>query len=200
MPTTLYGRGATLIGRADWSVCPGQSVDGGGPLDVHRGVESYGQAGVVRHLVWVPHLTRRPTIEEVAMDGSRHLTLTVPETAELLGVSRAFAYTLVARGELPSLRLGRRVVVPRMAIDALVASSVAVDPDGPIRTGNPRATHDNQPDDDNTAIHDTPTPRTNDPQLPRPSTTRIPRPQTREPSHTLAPGVRGSSRRRAGAR
>lgn len=40
------------------------------------------------------------------------LTMSVSEAAKWLGISRAFAYELVARGELPSLRLGRRVLVP----------------------------------------------------------------------------------------
>jgi excisionase family DNA binding protein len=48
------------------------------------------------------------------------LTLSVSQAAKLLGISRAFAYELVARGELPSLRLGRRVVVPRRALEKLV--------------------------------------------------------------------------------
>ena len=48
------------------------------------------------------------------------LTLTVEEAGRLLGISRALAYELVARGELPSLRLGRRIVVPRRALERLV--------------------------------------------------------------------------------
>ena len=48
------------------------------------------------------------------------LTLTVPQAAALLGISRALAYELIARGELPSLRLGRRVVVPRRALQRFV--------------------------------------------------------------------------------
>lgn len=48
------------------------------------------------------------------------LTLTVEEVAALLGISRALGYELVARGELPSLRLGRRIVVPRRALERLV--------------------------------------------------------------------------------
>ncbi|MGH9023547.1 MAG: helix-turn-helix domain-containing protein [Acidimicrobiia bacterium] len=51
---------------------------------------------------------------------TRHLTLTVEEAAQLLGISRALAYELIARHELPSLRLGRRIVVPRRALEALV--------------------------------------------------------------------------------
>ena len=48
------------------------------------------------------------------------LTLSVDEAAALLGISRALAYELIARRELPSLRLGRRVVVPRRALEQLV--------------------------------------------------------------------------------
>jgi hypothetical protein len=35
--------------------------------------------------------------------------------AGLLGISRAVGYELVARDELPSIRLGRRLVVPNVA-------------------------------------------------------------------------------------
>jgi excisionase family DNA binding protein len=48
------------------------------------------------------------------------LTLSVTEAAKVLGISRAFAYELVARGELPSRRFGRRVVVPRKALERLI--------------------------------------------------------------------------------
>jgi excisionase family DNA binding protein len=54
------------------------------------------------------------------MDHEQCLTLTVTQAAERLSISRAFAYELIARGELPYLRLGRRVVVPRAALEALV--------------------------------------------------------------------------------
>jgi excisionase family DNA binding protein len=48
--------------------------------------------------------------------GPERLTLTVEEAARSLGVSRAHAYELAARGEIPTLRLGRRVLVPREAL------------------------------------------------------------------------------------
>src|SRR5438445_7748895 len=48
------------------------------------------------------------------------VVLTVSETAEILGISRAFAYELVARGELPAVKLGRRIVVPKRALDRLL--------------------------------------------------------------------------------
>jgi excisionase family DNA binding protein len=41
--------------------------------------------------------------------------------AGLLGISRGLAYELVNRGELPALRLGRRLVVPISALENLVA-------------------------------------------------------------------------------
>jgi excisionase family DNA binding protein len=43
---------------------------------------------------------------------NRPLTLTVDQTARLLGVSRSTAYELVQTGELECLRLRRRVLVP----------------------------------------------------------------------------------------
>ncbi len=54
------------------------------------------------------------------------LTVTVEEAAAVLGISRAFAYLLVARNELPSLKLGRRVVIPRRALDRLLDVEPAV--------------------------------------------------------------------------
>ena len=54
------------------------------------------------------------------MEDDRRLTVSVEEAGELLGISRAFAYELAARGELPCVRLGRRLLVPRKALDALL--------------------------------------------------------------------------------
>lgn len=54
------------------------------------------------------------------------LTYTVEEAAEALGISRAAAYRCVKRGELRSVQLGRRIVVPVSAVDDLVSSSASV--------------------------------------------------------------------------
>ena len=53
------------------------------------------------------------------------LVWSVEEAGQLLGISRAHAYELVARGELPHLRLGRRVVVPKHAIEVLLARAAS---------------------------------------------------------------------------
>ena len=51
------------------------------------------------------------------------LVYTVAEAGEMLGISRAFAYELVARGELPVIRLGRRLLVPKVGLLALVGQT-----------------------------------------------------------------------------
>ena len=45
-------------------------------------------------------------------------TLTVEEVAEILGIGRNSAYEAIRREEIPTLRLGRRVVVLRTARSA----------------------------------------------------------------------------------
>lgn len=47
---------------------------------------------------------------------SDRLTFTVDEAAAALGISRSAAYECIRRGDIPALRLGRRVVVPREAL------------------------------------------------------------------------------------
>ncbi|MQF69591.1 helix-turn-helix domain-containing protein [SAR202 cluster bacterium AD-804-J14_MRT_500m] len=48
------------------------------------------------------------------------LVLTVDEVAESLGVGRNTAYEAVHRGEIPALRIGRRILVPRAALERLL--------------------------------------------------------------------------------
>ena len=52
------------------------------------------------------------------------LTLTVEEVAEMLGVSRGLAYALARRNELPVpvIKLGRRMVLSRKAVEALLSA------------------------------------------------------------------------------
>ena len=51
-------------------------------------------------------------------------TITVEETAKRLGIGRNTAYEAVKRGEIPSIRIGRRILVPTKALDNLLASNV----------------------------------------------------------------------------
>lgn len=43
-------------------------------------------------------------------------TITVEQTAQLLGLGRTAAYEAARRGEFPTRRLGRRIVVPVPAL------------------------------------------------------------------------------------
>ncbi len=56
-------------------------------------------------------------------------TLTIPEAAERLGISRNGAYEAAKRGEIPTIKIGRLVLVPRVAFDRLVSG------DWPLRGG-----------------------------------------------------------------
>jgi excisionase family DNA binding protein len=49
-------------------------------------------------------------------------TYTVTEAATVLGISRTSAYERVRAGELPALRLGRRIVIARHALEELLGS------------------------------------------------------------------------------
>lgn len=51
---------------------------------------------------------------------AERLVYRVEEVAELLGVSRSTAYDAVRRGELPAVRLGRRLLVPRARLEKLL--------------------------------------------------------------------------------
>ena len=48
------------------------------------------------------------------------LCLSVPETAKVLGISRGLAYELARSGELPVVRFGRRLLVPKIALERML--------------------------------------------------------------------------------
>ena len=48
------------------------------------------------------------------------LCLTVPEAAKLLGISRGLAYQMAQCGKLPAVRFGRRLLVPRGALERML--------------------------------------------------------------------------------
>jgi excisionase family DNA binding protein len=49
-------------------------------------------------------------------------TYKIEEAARLLGVGRNQCYEAVKRGDLPSIRLGKRLLIPRAALDRLLDS------------------------------------------------------------------------------
>jgi excisionase family DNA binding protein len=54
-------------------------------------------------------------------EAPERLTYTVEEAGRLLGICRNSAYQRAAAGEIPTIRLGRRLLVPKAALDRLLA-------------------------------------------------------------------------------
>ncbi len=50
------------------------------------------------------------------------LTITVEDAARLLGIGRGTAYEAARRGDLPVIRMGRRLLVPRARLFELVGA------------------------------------------------------------------------------
>ncbi len=46
--------------------------------------------------------------------------LTIIETAKELGISKGSAYEAARTGEIPTIRIGRRLIVPRAALDKML--------------------------------------------------------------------------------
>ncbi|MGD0165957.1 MAG: helix-turn-helix domain-containing protein [Gaiellaceae bacterium] len=57
----------------------------------------------------------------ITKHNTRCETISVDEAAKRLGIGRVLAYRLAAAGEIPALRLGKRLVVPVVQLEALIA-------------------------------------------------------------------------------
>jgi excisionase family DNA binding protein len=64
-----------------------------------------------------------PESPALPLSGAVKLALSVPEAGKLLGLSRNGSYEAAARGELPTVRIGSRIFVPRRALDELLNSA-----------------------------------------------------------------------------
>jgi len=70
--------------------------------------------------------SERPPAQAQTTAATERLTLTIDEVASTLGISRSSAYECAKRGEIPTVRFGRRIVVPRRAVLALLGE---IDPE-----------------------------------------------------------------------
>jgi excisionase family DNA binding protein len=68
----------------------------------------------------IPNAVLREIVADALGPLAGRAACTVEEVAELLGVARATAYEAVHAGTVPSLRIGRRVVVPVPALAAVL--------------------------------------------------------------------------------
>jgi len=53
------------------------------------------------------------------------LTVTVDVAGKMLGISRPTAFKRVADGSIPSIRMGRRILVPKIAIERMLSGQQA---------------------------------------------------------------------------
>lgn len=49
------------------------------------------------------------------------LTFSVSEVAKVLGISKNAAYLGIKRGEIPSIRIGARILVPKKSVERILA-------------------------------------------------------------------------------
>ena len=54
-------------------------------------------------------------------DLEKRLCITVPEAAAMLGISRNFAYELVKQKKIPVVQFGKRLLIPRLALEKMLA-------------------------------------------------------------------------------
>ena len=60
------------------------------------------------------------------IDHQPSLTLTIPQAAALLGISTSAAYEFARRGDLPTVKLGTRVLVSRRRLEEMIDGQDAI--------------------------------------------------------------------------
>ena len=55
------------------------------------------------------------------IDPQKCLTYLVPEAGEMLGLSRNASYAAAKRGDLPTIKIGKLIRVPKAAFDQMLA-------------------------------------------------------------------------------
>ena len=70
-----------------------------------------------------PNRMNEPTMNDKSPKPLPRQTYTVPETAKILGIGRNQAYEAVRTKQLPSIRIGNRLLVPRAALERMLAGA-----------------------------------------------------------------------------
>jgi excisionase family DNA binding protein len=52
-------------------------------------------------------------------------TMTVPEAAKVLGIARSTAFRAARSGEIPTIKIGKRMLVPVAALERVLSGEVA---------------------------------------------------------------------------
>lgn len=69
-------------------------------------------------------------------------TLSVPEAAKILGIGIAHAYRMVNSGEIPAIRVGKRWLIPKKALDTMLEPPPPVTAYAPPALNAEQAGHD----------------------------------------------------------
>lgn len=59
-------------------------------------------------------------MKRMAKNTNTPAVFTVREVAEILRIGKISAYQAVARGEVPCIRIGRRILIPRHALESIL--------------------------------------------------------------------------------
>ena len=59
----------------------------------------------------------------MSTEGDERKTLTVEEAARYLGIGRSATYDAINRGDIPVLKIGRRFLVPAVALEKMLAEA-----------------------------------------------------------------------------
>jgi excisionase family DNA binding protein len=53
------------------------------------------------------------------------LTLSVDEFCQVMGISRNHGFSAVRNGEVPHLKIGKRILIPRIAVERMLTAAAA---------------------------------------------------------------------------
>jgi excisionase family DNA binding protein len=67
-----------------------------------------------------PQVMRPARLDNARFDDPQRLTVSVEEAGRILGISRGAAYARAGDGTLPTIRLGKRLLVPKSALDKML--------------------------------------------------------------------------------
>ena len=61
--------------------------------------------------------------EQTKLERDERRPYSVDEVAAILGIARGSAYEAVRRGDIPSIRVGKRILVPRARLHAMLGET-----------------------------------------------------------------------------
>ncbi len=66
-------------------------------------------------------------IDKMSKENNESLVYSVTEAGKLLGLSRGSAYEAVKNGQIPSVKIGSRILVPKKALEKLLETAIIND-------------------------------------------------------------------------